>query len=515
MTQTASHAENTRRIARNTLLLYVRMLFSMLVSLYTSRVVLNALGVEDYGIYNVVGGLVSMFSVVSSSLSSAVSRFLTFELGRGDKEKLKRVFATSVMIHIALALIVLILAETVGMWFLNTQMNIPAGRLSAARWVLHASAFNFALSLWAVPYNASIISHEKMGIYAYYDILSVLLKLAVVLFIAFAPFGFDRLTVYALLLLGIGIVMRGIYTGYCKRHFEESHFRFGFDRECWKEIGAFAGWNFIGSTAGLLKDQGVNILMNIFFGPVINAARGIAGAVNSAVMTFANNFMTAVRPQITKSYASGDNEYTMSLVERGSRFSFYILFVLSLPILFETDFILTLWLKQYPEHTVWFVRLVLLLSLCDILSSTLITLQSATGKIRNYQLVVGGIILLDFPLSWICLKAGLAPEAVYAVAVCISLVALFVRLLFLRKMAGLDIMRYLKNVCANVAGVSLAALVIPSAVFFCMPEDGWLRFVAVGVVSVASAASAAFFIGCTQNEKVFLIGRVKNLLRRK
>lgn len=512
---TASHAENTQRIAKNTLLLYVRMLFSMLVSLYTSRIVLNALGVEDYGIYNVVGGLVSMFSVVSISLSSAVSRFLTFELGRGDTERLKRVFSTSVMIHLALAMIVLALAETVGMWFLNTQMNIPSERLPAARWVLHASAFNFALSLWAVPYNASIISHEKMGIYAYYDILSVALKLAVVLFIAYAPFVYDRLIVYALLLLGIGIVMRGIYTGYCKKHFEESHFRFRFDRECWKEIGSFAGWNFIGSTAGLLKDQGVNILMNIFFGPVINAARGIASAVNSAVMTFANNFMMAVRPQITKSYASGDNDYTMSLVERGSRFSFYILFVLSLPILFETDFILTLWLKQYPEHTVWFVRFVLLLSMCDILSSTLITLQSATGKIRDYQLVVGGIILLDFPLSWICLEVGFAPEAVYVVSVCISLFALLFRLVFLRKMAGLDIMRFLKNVCANVAGVSLAALVMPTAVFFCIPEDGWLRFVSVGAVSVASAAAAAFFIGCTKNEKEFLVNWAKSLVRRK
>lgn len=507
-------SDNTRRIAKNTMMLYIRMLFSMLVSLYTSRVVLNTLGVEDYGIYNVVGGLVSMFTLVSSSLSAAVSRFLTFELGRGDSEMLKRVFSTSLLIHMLLAAVIVILSETVGLWFLNTHMTIPPERLQAARWVFHASTAGFALSLVSVPYNASIVSHEKMSVYAYIGILDVLLRLAAVLFLAYAPFAGDRLVIYALLLLGIGFVMQGIYMTYCRGNFDECRFRIEFDRRCWKEISAFAGWNFIGCTSSLLKDQGVNILLNIFIGPVVNAARGIASSVNTAVCSFSGNFMTALNPQITKSYAAGERNYTMSLVERGSRFSFYMMLALALPILFETDFILTLWLKQYPEHAVAFVRLVLLLSMCEVLSNTLITLQLATGKIRNYQLAVGGIQLMNFPLSWICLKIGMAPEAVYVVAIAISMGALLLRLFFLRKMAGLKARQYLRNVCLNALVVLLAACVLPGIVYMGMPDDGWTRFVSVCSVSVLSALAASFLIGCTTTEKQFILEKVRTLKER-
>ena len=358
-----SHSENTKRIARNTLMLYVRMLFSMLVSLYTSRVILNALGVEDYGIYNVVGGFVGMFALISNSLSASTSRFLTFELGKGVRERLAKVFSTSLSIHLILAMLVFIAAETAGLWFLNTRMTIPTERLSAANWVFQASVLSFMSGLFCVPFNASLIAHERMSAFAYIGILDVILRLVIVLFIAYSPWHFDRLIVYASLLVAVSVSLQLIYLSYCRRHFEECRLRFGFDKGYWREMSAFAGWNFIGNMAGVLSDQGINLLLNLFLGLVVNAARGISNTLNAAITSFVNNFMMALNPQITKSYASGNYDYMISLVERGARFSFYILFLLTLPLLFEADFVLAVWLKNYPAHTANFVRLLLILSI--------------------------------------------------------------------------------------------------------------------------------------------------------
>ena len=502
-----SHAENTKRIAKNTLMLYVRMLFSMLVSLYTSRVVLNTLGVEDYGIYNVVGGFVAMFSLISSSLSASVSRFLTFELGRGDMERLKETFSTSLLIHLVLAGIVLVLAETVGIWFLNTQMTIPAERLYAANWVFQASILSFMFGLSSVPYNASITSHERMSAFAYIGILDVVLRLLIVLFIAYAPFQFDRLIVYSLLLVFVGMSLQCIYLWYCRKNFEECRFRLHFNKKRWKEMSAFAGWNFIGCTAGLLKDQGVNILLNLFMGPVVNAARGISVSVNTAVSGFAGNFMAAVNPQITKSYAAEDREYMFSLVERGSRFSFYIMLILALPILFETEFILTLWLKQYPEHAVNFVRLVLLLSLCDVLSNTLIVLQNATGRIRNYQLAVGGMLMMNFPLSYLCLEIGFVPESTLVVGIGVSICCLLLRLAFLRKMVGLSMLGFLKGVCLNVISVAVVAVAIPAFLTSILTCEGWKHFLLMVSISVLCTVLSVYVVGCSKNERAFIIQR--------
>lgn len=499
--------ENTKRIAKNTLMLYGRMLFGMLVSLYTSRVVLQALGVEDYGIYNVVGGVVAMFSMISSSLSSSVSRFLTFELGKGDTDGLKRVFSTSLSIQLVLAGIIVVLAETIGLWFLNTHMTIPANRLYAANWVFHASVLTFVINLLSVPFSASIVSHERMSAFAYIGILDVVLRLLIVLFIAYSGLGFDRLIVYALLLVGVVCIMQAIYWRYCTRHFLECQLKLSFDVDYWKEMSSFAGWNFIGCTAGLLKDQGVNILLNLFLGPIINAARGIANTVNNVLSSFAGNFMTALNPQITKSYAAGDYSYMFSLVERGSRFSYYILLLFALPMLFEADFVLTLWLKHYPAHTVNFVRLILLVTMCDILSNTLINLQNATGKIRNYQLAVGGMLLMNFPLSYICLKIGFQPESTLIVALIVAVACLFLRLLFLRKMVGLSMRRYLHKVCGNVMCVTLAAVVLPTLLYLQM-ADGVVRFLLMCVLTTLCSALAIYFIGCNRNERNFIKSRI-------
>lgn len=507
------HSENTKRIAKNTLMLYGRMLFSMVVSLYTSRVVLNTLGVVDYGIYGVVGGFVSMFSLISSSLSSAVSRFLTFELGRGDQDRLNKAFSTSLLIHIVLAIAVLVIAETVGVWFVNNRMTIPADRLYAANWVFQASIFSFMFGLFSVPYNASIVSHEKMSAFAYIGILDTTLKLLIVLFIAYSTWHFDKLIVYSLLLVAVSISLQCVYLAYCRKNFSECRLRIGFDKEFWKEISMFSVWNFIGCTAAILKDQGVNILLNLFVGPVLNAARGVAGSVNGAVSGFAGNFMTALNPQITKSYASGELKYAHYLVERGSRFSFYILLFFAVPILLETDFILTIWLKQYPEHTLNFVRLVLILSLVDSLSNTLITLQNATGKIRNYQLVVGGILLLNFPLSYACLKLGMGPESTYLVAIAIGIMCMLARLMFVRRTAQLSMGGFIKNVVLNVVKVTATSMILPFIIHYFLPY-GWERFVIVGLVSVLASASSIILIGCNKNERFFILGKMKVVMDR-
>lgn len=508
-----NHAENTKRIAKNTLMLYGRMLFSMVVSLYTSRVVLNTLGVVDYGIYGVVGGFVAMFSLISSSLSSAVSRFLTFELGRGDQDRLAKAFSTSLLIHIVLAIVIFIVAETIGVWFVNNKMTIPADRMYAANWVFQASIVSFMFGLFSVPYNASIVSHEKMSAFAYIGILDTTLKLFIVLFVAYVPWHFDKLIVYSMLLVAVGICLQCIYIGYCRRRFDECRLRISFDKEFWKEISSFAGWNFIGCTAGMLKDQGVNVLLNLFNGPVLNAARGIAVSVNGAVAGFAGNFMTALNPQITKSFAAGDHRYAHYLVERGSRFSFYILMFFAIPMLLEADYVLTIWLKQYPEHSLNFVRLVLILSMIDILSNTLITLQNATGNIRNYQLVVGSILLWNFPISFICLKFGLEPESTYIVAIAVAIMCMFARLMFLRKSAALSMSGFLKNVVSNVVAVFGGAFIAPFVLHQIMPY-GLQRFILVGFSSVVFTSLSVLFIGCNPSERSFVMQKVVSLKHR-
>ena len=500
------HTEDTKRIAKNTMMLYIRMLFNMLVSLYTSRVVLDALGVEDYGIYNVVGGFVAMFSLISSSLSSSVGRFFTYELGRGDIDRMKRAFSTSLLIHVVLAIIIFVLMETIGVWFLNNKMTIPVERLYATNWVFQASVLSFMLNLLSVPYNASIVSHERMSAFAYIGILDVILRLLIVLFIAHSSWYFDHLIVYSLLLVAVGILMQSIYWKYCRRNFEECRLKLSFDKPYWKEMSSFACWNFIGCTAGLLNYHGVNILLNLFVGPILNAARGIAMTVNSAVAGFANNFMTALNPQITKSYAAGDMNYCHSLVERGSRFSFFIMLIIALPVFLEAEFVLTLWLKQYPPHTVNFIRLVLILTMVDILSNTLITLANATGKIRNYQLGVGLMLLMNFPLSYLCLYLGCPPESAFFVAIGVALACMVLRLAFLRKMAKLSMTAYFKNVCVKVLMVAVVASIVPMFLH-CSLTLGWERLIVVGGISVISCLLVIFYLGCNRRERLQILSK--------
>lgn len=503
---------NNKRIAKNTMLLYGRMLLLMAISLYTSRVILNALGVEDYGIYNIVGGVVAMFSMLSGSLSAAISRFITFELGKGNKENLAKVFSASVTIQLGICAIVILLAETVGLWFLNSKMVIPENRLYAANWVYQLSLVTFVISLVSIPYNAAIIAHERMSAFAYISIFEAVNKLIVAYFIIISPF--DKLIFYAIMIAMIAIIIRLIYGVYCKKRFEECTYHFIYDHELLKQMFGFAGWNFIGASSALLRDQGGNIVINLFCGPAVNAARGIAFQVNTAVHSFVTNFMTALNPQITKSYASGDYQYMMTLIFQGARLSYYILLLLSLPVIVNTHYILHIWLGQVPEHTVLFVQLVLIFGMCESISSPLITAMLATGKIRNYQLVVGGFQMLNLPVSYILLRFGAIPETVLIVAIVISQLCLVSRLYMLRGLIGLKARDFIKKVYANVIEVTILSVIVPFLLAIVLNND-FLNFIVLSIITVVSTLLVVFYVGCTMEERQFVVSKVKMMILKK
>ena len=445
-------SSQTRRIARNTLMLYVRMLVLMLVGLYTSRVVLDALGENDFGIYDVVGGVVAMFTIISGSLNSAISRFITFELGKTDGQRLNKVYSTAVLSQLVIAAVVVSVAEPVGLWFISNEMTIDPSRIPAARTVLHFSLASFVINMMSVPQMASITAHEKMSAYAYIGLLDGFLRLGAAVLISRS--SSDRLVLYAALMTMTVLLVRMAYGLYCRRYFPECRFRMVRDLSLVREMFSFAGWNFIGVSAGVLRDQGGKILINIFTGPAVNAARGVALQLSGAVQGFVTNFMTAVNPQITKSYAAGDREYMYFLLSKSSRMSYYLLFVLALPVLFNTGYLLDLWLKDVPSHSELFVQLFIVFTLSESLSNPLITAQLATGNIRNYQLVVGGLQLLNIPVSYLFLKSGAVPEVTVMVAVAISQICLFARLFMLRGMIGLPAGDFLKKGYLNVIAVS-------------------------------------------------------------
>ena len=508
MTDTSA---NNKRIAKNTLLLYFRMLFMMAVSLYTSRVVLNALGVEDFGIYNVVGGVVAMFSMLSGSLSAAITRFITYELGKGNQENLKKIFSSSVTIQIGLAILIIVVAEAIGVWFLNMKMNIPDVRITAANWVFQVSILTFAVNLISVPYNASIIAHERMSAFAYISILEAIGKLAIVFLIVISPM--DKLIFYAILMCAVALIVRLAYGVYCKRHFEECTYHFIFDRDLLKHMFGFAGWNFIGATSAVLRDQGGNVVINLFCGPAANAARGIAFQVNNAISGFVTNFMTALNPQITKSYAAGDRKYMMTLIFQGARLSFYMLLLLSLPVLINTHYILGLWLKIVPDHAVLFVQLVLVFAMSESISNPLITAMLATGRIRNYQLVVGGLQMINLPVSYILLRIEMFPEVVLVVAIVISQCCLAARLLMLREMIGLSVRKYMKKVYVNVLVVTVIAAVLPFLMTNVFMES-FLNFILSSLVSFICTGITIYYIGCNKIERKFITDKLHIIIHK-
>ena len=483
----------------------------MLVSLYTSRVILASLGIEDYGIYSVVGGFVGMFSLISGSLSTAINRFLTFELGKKDEKSLKRVFSTSITVQGLLSVIIVILAETLGLWYVNTIMVIPAERLIAANWCYQFSLFTFVVNLLSVPYNSAIIAHERMSAFAYVSIVEAVGKLFIAYAIEYNPF--DKLVYYGLMLAVFSVFIRFIYMWYCNRHFEETNFKFSFDREMLNQMFGFAGWNFIGAGSRVLRDTGGNLLLNFYFGPIVNAARGVSNSISHAVVQFSDNFMTALNPQITKSYASQEYDYMFNLIYRGSRLSVYLLLFLSTPVILNTHFILELWLKEVPNHAALFSQLSIIYAMFETISYPLVTAMLATGDIRNYQLVVGGLQCLNIPIAWLLLHYGFFPEIVVVVSIFIAHCCLISRLYMLKRMIHLNAFSFFKNVYIRIIIVASLGYVLPLLFRLIIPE-GWFNFIITSSVSVLSMSLFILYVGCDVNEREFVYSKVKEIIKK-
>lgn len=505
---------NNKRVAKNTLFLYFRMILIMLVTLYTSRVVLAQLGIKDYGIYNVVGGVVTMFAFLNNCMTTSTQRFLTFELGKGNTQRLKNVFAASLNIHIVIALTIVVLAESIGLWFVNYKLVIPADRLVAANWVFQFAILSFCVNIIQVPYNAVIIAHEKMNVYAYISIVEVMLKLGIVYLLSVSPF--DKLIAYAVLIFAVQLLIRAIYQIYCQKNYEESKFRIFWDKSLYQQMSGFAGWNLFGSLAWMLRDQGLNIVLNLFFGPVINAARGVATQVSGAVMNFISNFQVALNPQITKNYANGNIQEMEKLTYLGIKFSYIILFFLAFPLSLNINYVLHLWLVEVPDYTALFIILIMIDSMVgNLFGVPLMTSLSATGKIRNYQIVVSFIILLIVPVGYIALRLGCDAPSVFYITIIFSGISGFARFLFCRKQIGYSLREMIKGVLLPVLSMTVVALPLPIfAKLEYFQTDTLMNFLLLCLISIVMTFVSAWFVGLNTTEKGKLLSIIKSKIHK-
>lgn len=498
-------SENSRRIARNTLLLYFRMLLLMFIGLFTSRVVLKSLGVDDYGVYGAVGGIVAMFTVITTSISQSISRYLTVELGRSDMARLKRVFSTAVSMQILFCAVILVLTETLGLWWLNSHMNIPDGRLEAANWVLQCSMGVLMVNLLSVPFNATIIAHERMDAFACISILEAVLKLAVALLLLAS--GGDKLIIYAALMLAVALVVRMTYGLYCRRHFSESRGRLVFDRQLLAEMTGFAGWNVLGSGSYLFNTQGVNLVANYFFGVGVNAARLVASQVENIVKQFVSNFLTALNPQITKSYATGQKDYCFELVSKGVKFSCLVMLVFLVPVTLEAPALLHLWLGEVPEFAVTFVRLTLFCLMADMMFNPLLTLILADGRIKRYYIVSSAVAILVFALSWLVFALGAQAYWSYVIFALVYCAVDVVKLISAKRLAGFPAGRFLKETVLGVLAVAVISLAVATLCRILVPAGSW-RLPAVLAAGWLSLCLSAYSIALTGGEKEFLFHKV-------
>lgn len=470
------------------------------VSLFTSRVILQALGVEDFGIYNVVGGIVSMLAFFNSSMATSTQRFLNYEMGKGSSN-LQKVFSNAINAHFVIGIVTVILLETFGLWFVNNKLNIPHEQLHAAIWVFHFSVITLFISIIATPYNAAIIANEKMGVYAYYSIFEVVMKLVIVYVLMVLPY--NKLILYGFLNLCVSVLMRFLYLRYCKRHFSECIYKWTWDKHQIKGLFSFSGWMLFGCFSDMLSKQGVNILINMFFGPIFNAARAIAVQVQNVVKNFVSNFMTAVRPQIIKSYSANEFNYMYRLVFSASKLSFYLLFVLIIPILLYTEYIFDLWLDIVPDYSVLFTRLVLIELLISSAYSPIAQINQASGKIKNYQIAISVIFFLDFLLSYILYKLGFPVYSTFVVAIVLSIIGLLVRVVILKKENNFPARHYIFKIMLPLFPVALIAMVVPYLMYRWMPIN-FLSVVLNCVVGLFCSCLAIWYLGLDKTEKGFI-----------
>lgn len=506
-------SENTKRIAKNTAFLYMRMLLLMGVAFYTSRVVLNALGVEDYGIYNVVGGVVAMFSFLTGTFTSATQRFLNYEMGLGNQQRLHEIFSMSITLNVIIAVLIIGVSEIVGIWFINHKLVIPPDRLVAAHWVFQFSLLAMAVTIVSTPYNALIIAHERMDIFAYISIVEALLKLGIAVVIFFC--GGDKLIVYAFLILLVALIVRLIYSFYCKRKFPECRYKFYWDGKLFREMGSFAGWNMYGNFAFVVVTQGLNMLLNMFFGPAVNASRAIAVQVQTAIQGFADNFMKAAEPRIVQDYAEGKCVEVFKLVCWVAKYAFFLLLVIALPVFMTADSVLQLWLGQLPDYSVVFVRLILLQMLVRVLQNPLHMLMHATGKMKVYQLVDGSVLLLNIPISYVLLYVGCDASVVFVVSLIIMVLSLFCLLILAKVIADFPILLFIKRVivpsfmvlcCSSVCGFFVTQL-FKNLSFY---QELVLKIIVIIFVSLITI----MYIGLATAERKMLLEQFRSFVKK-
>lgn len=495
-------------IIRNTGMLYARSLICFVLSFFTSRLVLKTLGVEDFGIYNAVGGFVSMFWVVASVLTSAIGRFMNVEKGKNDEEALKEVFSMSLTMMIILALVAVILAEYGGIWFLTKKMTIPPERMTAATWIFHMSVLSMALSFLTIPYDAIQITHEIMSISAFINVLQAVLNFGIALLLMYVNFNADTLILYAVLMTSVVIFIRVGDIFYSRARFEECRFRLTMNFNRLKEMLGFAWWNFVGSIAGVFHGQGVNMALNVYHGPVLNTARGLANTVNNSVGLLVYNFSLSMKPQIMQSYARGEINRTNSLVFKGTKWVAYLMLLFSIPLCLETPFVLRIWLTEYPAYTVPFVRLSLIISFISSLDTHFISVKMATGKVMWYQIITSFLVFINFPLSVQALRMGADPVWVYIFPIFTSLVKIIVSIESVRNDLCFRHKDVLYRIALPILSVIFLSLAIP-VVLFRLMDSSWLRFLLIGFTSIAGVISSCFFIGCTKDERYSLVSLIK------
>lgn len=502
---------NNARIAKNTIFLYFRMILLMAVTLYTSRIVLATLGIEDYGVYNVVGGFIGMLSFLNGAMSGCTQRFITVALGKGDETELKKVFSTCIITHAMIALLILILAETIGLWFVLNKLVIPADRMTAAMVVYQCSIATSIALVMSFPYNADIIAHEQMSAFAYISIYEAFANLGIVYLLSIG--NIDKLALYAMLLLAVKISVILVYRLYCKRHFKETAFSILFDKPLFKEMLSFTGWNLWGGLAGTLMGQGINILLNIFFGPAINAARGIAVQVQSAVHMFATNFQMALNPQLMKSYAAREMQRMHLLLFRSVKFTFMLLLCLILPICLEIDNILGLWLKEVPEYANVFIIIMLGIVMIDSISNPFMTASAATGKVKVYQSVVGAVMLSIVPVAYITLRLGGEPYTVFIVHLIIGSCAFVARLLIVRNLINLSVREYLIKALLPCVWITIPAVGFSLVLKVFLPE-GLIWAAVIAALSAIAVLILSYVIGLTKTERAFVDGKIENIFKK-
>lgn len=507
------HITENKRIAKNSLFLFARMIVTLLVGLYTSRVILSALGVSDFGIYNVVGSVVVMFVFINTAMVNSTQRYVTYELGCKDEDRLNRVFVSSLNIHAIISLVILVLCETLGLWFFYHKMVIPEERLSSAFWVYQLSVLSCVVNIMSVPYNALIIAHEKMSAFAYISLLDAFLKLLIAYVLT--VYNDDRLVLYGILLFFITLLERYIYGRYCRLRFKESKYNSRWDITLTLDMTKFAMWNLFGNFSYACYTQGLNLLLNVFFSPAINAARGLSVQVQSAISNFSYNIENAIKPQITKAYAQNNYERMHNLIGISARMSFYMLLMISLPIFLRTDQVLDLWLKEVPEHTSNFVRLTIMILWAEAIANPLLTAVQATGKIKKYQLWVSLLSFMILPCSYFALKINPCPEYVYLVSLSIEIIMQFVKIYIVGKQIGLSIRRYLKDVCMRIISVLILAIALTIPLSVNLDKPNLVNLIVVTLVCSSVILLGVWIIGITQTErnsiKARLIGFVKIL----